>query len=283
MQLAVTLPDGRVLPPDAAESAPGLAVGRFAKSGKVERASQSGPLGQFGQLGQLGQFGQFGQLAQAVEPTVLLDRSGELTDDDEVLTSDNSRFDVYLVEGLDNQTLSVSIESRTFDPFLMVLDSDGNTIAQNDDVSPTNTNAATDVILPQTGTYPIVVNGIDSTSRGSYRIVVSTIAGAPTAPNITRFTCDGASRCTVFEGASDYLSFSYNDPNGNASEWTLNDFSAEIYPASRSGTIAPGIDCTCPTGAGDCNTPATDTYTISVKDTSGRTSNRRSVTVTCSP
>ncbi|MGD1902687.1 MAG: PPC domain-containing protein [Geitlerinemataceae cyanobacterium] len=259
MKLTVTLPGGEVLQPDAP----------IFTSTSLKAASAGAPETD----DRLAQF----------EPTVLLDRSGELTDDDEILESDNSRFDVYLIEGTTNQNLTVSIASSAFDTFLMLLDGDGNTIAQNDDISPSNTNSIVEVVLPSSGTYLVVVNGLNSSSRGAYRVTASAPAGAPAAPNVTRFTCNGAANCSVSEGASDYLSFSYTDPNGNASAWTLNDFTAEVYPVSGGGTIQPGIDCTCPTGVGDCNTSATDTYTVSMQDTSGRTSNSRSVTVTCSP
>jgi hypothetical protein len=222
------------------------------------------------------------RLAQASQ-TVLLDRSGELTDSDELLESDNSRFDVYLIQGEADQTITIELSSGDFDTFLMLLDSEGQNIAQNDDISTSNTNSFLTSTLPSSGTYLVVVNGLDSSSRGSYRVTASVSSGTPVAPTVTSFTCNGYSSCTVTEGDSDYMTFSYTDANGNASEWALNDFSAEIYPANGGGTIQPGIECTCPTGVGDCNAPATNTYTVTVRDTTNRVSNTRSVSVTCSP
>lgn len=222
------------------------------------------------------------RLAQASQ-TVLLDRSGELTDDDEILESDNSRFDVYLIQGEANQAITIELSSNDFDTFLLLLGSDGQRIDQNDDISASNTNSFLSSTLPSSGTYLVVVNGLDSSSRGSYRVTASVSSGAPVAPTVTNFTCNGYSSCTVTEGDADYMTFSYTDANGNASEWTLNDFSAEIYPANGSGTIQPGIECTCPTGVGNCNVPATNTYTVAVRDTTNRVSNTRSVSVTCSP
>ena len=222
------------------------------------------------------------QLAQSLQ-TLLLDQVGELTDTDEVLASDNSYFDVYLVQGTANQTLTVSVTSNAFDTFLMLVDGEGNSIAQNNDISSSNSNSSLTTTLPRSDLYLVIVNGADSDSRGSYRVTASVSGGTAVAPTITDFNCNGYSSCTVTEGDADYMVFSYTDPNGNASEWMLNDFTAEIYPANGGGTIRPGIECACPTGIGDCNAPATDTYTLSMRDTSNLVSRSRSVTVTCAP
>jgi Bacterial pre-peptidase C-terminal domain len=260
MMLQLTAPSGKILKPIA----PDIVKSSQAKPKREGRDRPLSPLAQASQ-------------------TVLLDRSGELTDSDEALESDNSRFDVYLIQGEANQTITIELSSGDFDPFLMLLDSDGQSIAQNDDISPTDTNSFLTTTLPSSGTYLVVVNGLDSTSLGSYRVTASVSSGAPVAPTVTSFTCNGYNSCTVTEGDSDYMTFSYTDANGNASEWTLNDFTAEIYPANGSGSIRPGIECTCPTGVGDCNAPATNTYTVAVRDTTNRVSNSRSVSVTCSP
>ncbi len=258
MALKVTLPSGEVLKPIAPS---------ITKSSQTKSRIQEN---------------QDDRLAQ-VPQTILLDRNGELTNSDEVLESDNSRFDVYLIEGNANQTVTISAGSSAFDTFLMLLDGEGNSIAQNDDISASNTNSSLTTTLPSSGTYLVVVNGLDSSSLGSYRVTASVASGTPVAPTVTGFNCNGYSSCTVTEGDADYMVFSYTDPNGNASEWTLNDFTAEIYPANGGGSIRPGIECTCPTGVGDCNAPATNTYTVSMRDTSNRVSNSRSVSVTCSP
>ncbi|NJN60926.1 MAG: hypothetical protein HC795_04800 [Coleofasciculaceae cyanobacterium RL_1_1] len=266
MALTVTLPSGEILKPIAST---------------LEKSSEPFPE-PFSRTKSRITSPQDDRLAQ-VPQTVLLDRNGELTDSDEILESDNSRFDVYLIEGNANQTVTISLSSNIFDTFLMLLDGEGNSIAQNDDISASNTNSSLTTTLPSSGTYLVVVNGLDSSSRGSYRVTASVSSGTPVAPTVTSFNCNGSSSCTVTEGDADYMVFSYTDPNGNASEWTLNDFTAEIYPANGSGTIRPGIECTCPTGIGDCNTSATNTYTVSLRDTSDRVSNSRSVSVTCSP
>jgi hypothetical protein len=266
MALTVTLPSGEILKPIAST---------------LEKSSEPFPE-LFSRTKSRITPPQDDRLAQ-VPQTVLLDRNGELTDSDEILESDNSRFDVYLIEGNANQSVTISLSSNAFDTFLMLLDSEGNSIAQNDDISASNTNSSLTTTLPSSGTYLVVVNGLDSSSRGSYRVTASVASGMPVAPTVTSFNCNGSSSCTVTEGDADYMVFSYTDPNGNASEWTLNDFTAEIYPANGGGTIRPGIECTCPTGIGDCNTSATNTYTVSLRDTSDRVSNSRSVSVTCSP
>lgn len=260
MALTATLPSGEVLKP--IESSIAKSSQTMPRMNRLDRPQD--------------------RLAQATQ-TVLLDRNGELTDSDAILESDNSRFDVYLIQGNADQVITISLNSSAFDTFLMLLDSEGNSIAQNDDISASNTNSSITSTLPSNGTYLVVVNGLNSSSRGSYRVAASVSSGTPVAPTVTSFTCNGDSSCTVMEGDADYMAFSYTDRNGNASEWTLNDSTAEIYPVNGGGTIRPGIECTCPTGVGDCNAPATNTYTVSMRDTTDRVSNSRSVSVTCSP
>jgi hypothetical protein len=235
--------------------------------------------------------------APAIDPigphlaqTVILDQNGALQEGDEVMESDDSRFDTYMIEGRANQNIAISVVSDDFDTYLMFVDENGNEIAQNDDIDGNTTNSQITATLPRDGHYLIVVNGYDSNSRGNYRVVAviggrgsATNSIPPEAPVVTSFSCNGASSCNVSEGDTDYLSFSFEDRNGNASRWSINDFSSEISPPNGGATVRPGISCACPDGVGQCDAPATNTYNVTVSDTTGRTSNSRSVTVTCSP
>jgi len=222
------------------------------------------------------------QIAQAV----ILDETGELAPGDEVMESDNSLFDTYVIRGEAGQNIAISALSDVFDTYLLLVDEDGNTIAENDDENETSTNSLISTTLPRSGTYVIVVNGYDQDSQGRYRVVAVTDnanATNPEPPVVTSFNCNGASSCTVYEGDSDYLVFTFEDKNGNANRWAINDFTSDITPTAFGATVRPGISCSCPDGSGQCNVPVTTTYTLTVSDTTGRNSTPRSVTVTCSP
>ncbi|HAX78759.1 MAG TPA: hypothetical protein DCY88_23740 [Cyanobacteria bacterium UBA11372] len=102
-----------------------------------------------------------------------------------------------------------------------------------------------------------------------------------TPPVVTSFTCKGQTSCTVNAGEENYLLFTYEDSDGNASSWSAGIDSDQISPPNGGGTITPGIVCEC-TGS-RCTRPDIDTYQVIVTDTTGLQSKPLSVTVTCSP
>lgn len=103
---------------------------------------------------------------------VILQERGELASGDLVLGDDGSLFDVYEFSGEAGQTVTITLESTEFDPYLILVDSSGKAIEQNDDASSSNTNAFLRVRLPQTGTYQAIVNSYDRTGRGRYQLTV---------------------------------------------------------------------------------------------------------------
>jgi len=52
--------------------------------------------------------------------------------------------------------------------FLILVDPNQESIAQNDDIVQGNTNSRIVITLPQTGNYYIIVNSYDDSGRGSY-------------------------------------------------------------------------------------------------------------------
>jgi S1-C subfamily serine protease len=101
----------------------------------------------------------------------LLNETGRLDSSDPRL-DDNSLFDAYEFSGRANQTITVRLNSNEFDTYLVVLDGNGNLVAENDDVAQNNTNSAVQVTLPANDTYVIVVNGYDANSAGAYSLTV---------------------------------------------------------------------------------------------------------------
>ena len=98
----------------------------------------------------------------------LLEERGELADGDEVLPADGSLIDGYEFFGEAGQEITIDLESNEFDTYLILVDPNQESIAQNDDIVQGNTNSRIVITLPQTGNYYIIVNSYDDSGRGSY-------------------------------------------------------------------------------------------------------------------
>lgn len=112
------------------------------------------------------------KLATAGMSPVLLEEQGTLGENSQVLQSDGSLYDEHTFTGRAGQTITVSLESQDFDPFVIVVGPDDQVLGQNDDASPRSLNALLTVTLPATGTYRIIANSYDRTGRGSYTLTV---------------------------------------------------------------------------------------------------------------
>lgn len=102
----------------------------------------------------------------------LLDELGILEDSDAVLPSDNSLYDEYTFEGTAGQSVTIRLESDDFNPYVALLDTQGQLLAENNNVSSADTNAVITMTLPITGQYRVVVNAYKPTGRGQYRLTV---------------------------------------------------------------------------------------------------------------
>jgi serine protease Do len=101
----------------------------------------------------------------------ILQERGTLAPGDQI-APDNTLFDQYTFDGTAGQTVTVTLTSNEFDPYLVILDSSGNLIAENDDLSSSSTNSEVTVQLPLTDTYIVIVNGYGPSDRGSYSLTV---------------------------------------------------------------------------------------------------------------
>jgi serine protease Do len=102
----------------------------------------------------------------------LLDEMGVLETTDTVLPSDNSLYDEYTFEGIEGQSVTIRLESEEFNPYVALLDPQGQLLAENDDASSSDKNAVITITLPMAGEYRVVVNAYDSTGQGQYRLTV---------------------------------------------------------------------------------------------------------------
>ncbi|MGB3493187.1 MAG: PPC domain-containing protein [Elainellaceae cyanobacterium] len=111
--------------------------------------------------------------AQA-SPLQLLQVEGALESDDETMSGDGSFFDRHTFEGEAGQAIAISLESEAFDTYLLLLDAEGNAIAQDDDGGE-GTNALIQVELPATGTYTVLANSYEAGATGNYMLVVQQV------------------------------------------------------------------------------------------------------------
>ncbi len=103
---------------------------------------------------------------------LLLQESGALSQNSSVLPSDGSLYEEHFFEGQAGQSVTITMESNEFDTYLMLVDPNGEVIAQNDDSGSSTLNSSITLTLPQSGTYRIIANSYDSTGRGRYSLRV---------------------------------------------------------------------------------------------------------------
>lgn len=111
---------------------------------------------------------------EQLQSQIILEARGTLEVGDYVVYQDGSLYDEYELDGIGGQHVRIRLESLEFDPYLVLLDPNGNILAQNDDMAPNNYDALLDLVLPMDGTYRVVANGFDRHSRGQYQLTIST-------------------------------------------------------------------------------------------------------------
>ncbi|MEO1004251.1 MAG: pre-peptidase C-terminal domain-containing protein [Cyanobacteria bacterium J06638_38] len=98
---------------------------------------------------------------------------GSLEKGDRIIAEDGSLYDFYPLEGKAGESFTIYLESDEFDSFVALVDSNGNTIKENDDISEENSNSRIRVTLPEDGTYNIIVNTYDEQGTGKYVLTLS--------------------------------------------------------------------------------------------------------------
>ena len=102
----------------------------------------------------------------------LLFEQGVLEQGDAIMPVDGSLYDLYPLEGVEGQTLTVAAESEDFDTVVAIMDANNTIIKQNDDLSDSNSNSALTVTLPSDGVYYVIVNAYDDQGLGEYTLTV---------------------------------------------------------------------------------------------------------------
>jgi CHAT domain-containing protein/Tfp pilus assembly protein PilF len=140
----------------------------------------------------------------------LLQVEGVLEPGDSTFTDDNSLYDTYTFEAEAGQAVIITLESEEFDTYLLLRDSQGESVAQNDDISDDNRNSSIAVVLPEAGTYQVLAGAYDDTQQGAYRLTV--VPTQPDGPVVKKFEAETLFdealqlwRTSDFQGAWDKL------------------------------------------------------------------------------
>lgn len=122
----------------------------------------------------------------ATRSTRLLEVEGVLEDGDSTL-GDGSFYDRYTIIGRAGQQIGITLESLDFDTFLILQDDQGNELSRNDDINfqGDNLNSFIRFTLPKDGTYQILANGLDASSRGRYRLVGTVVNSGIAQPELS--------------------------------------------------------------------------------------------------
>ncbi|MEL6471063.1 MAG: PPC domain-containing protein [Cyanobacteria bacterium J06623_4] len=120
-----------------------------------------------------------GREAGVAKANTLLEELGSLSLGDDVL-DDGSLYDQYTFSGSSGQYATIFLESDDFDPYLILLDPDGERISENDDTNRSDRNSRLVVTLPSTGVYTAVANSYESGKSGDYAIKIE-VGDTPTS------------------------------------------------------------------------------------------------------
>ena len=102
---------------------------------------------------------------------ILLQTQGTLDPSDSRL-NDGSLYDVYSLSGQAGKMVSIQLTSNAFDTYLIVVDSNNQTIGENDDYR-TGTDSLVTIKVPVDGSYKIITNSYDTDAVGSYSLTVT--------------------------------------------------------------------------------------------------------------
>lgn len=127
---------------------------------------------------------------------------GSLDADGPVL-EDGSHYKTHSFEGEAGQVVVIELISDEFDAYLLLLDPEGNKIAEDDDSAGGN-NARITVTLPATGTYKAVANSSEAGQTGEYSASLRTNGASRTAATGDR-PAGNASRSTETKAEADRL------------------------------------------------------------------------------
>ncbi|WAL58520.1 PPC domain-containing protein [Thermocoleostomius sinensis] len=118
-----------------------------------------------------GMEGRYGLQVSRDRTRYFVDTAGVLSDENATLDIDNSPFSTAQFSGNRGQTVHINLTSPDFDPYIFLVNAEGEVIAE-DDNSGGNLNARISIELPEDGQYYVIVNSRNATGRGRYRLTI---------------------------------------------------------------------------------------------------------------
>lgn len=103
---------------------------------------------------------------------LILQQEGVLGPGASVLPSDGSFYRIYNFQGRAGQSVTITLESADFDPYLALLGPDGQKLAENNNLSQNDPNSALTLTLPRSGIYRAIVNTNQPGGRGRYLLTI---------------------------------------------------------------------------------------------------------------
>ena len=100
---------------------------------------------------------------------------GRLDSNSKVLERDGSRYEEYAFDATAGQQVTIALESRDFDTFLVLVGPDGEIVDSNDDISRSSFNSGLSLVLPESGRYLVIANAIDDTGLGQFTLSVNAL------------------------------------------------------------------------------------------------------------
>ncbi len=100
---------------------------------------------------------------------------GVLGPNSKTLEVDGSRYEEFLFEGSRGQQLTILLDSRDFDPYVLLVGPDNAVVAYNDDMATDDLNAGLTVTLPSNGVYRVLANALDATGAGRFSLTVNAL------------------------------------------------------------------------------------------------------------
>ncbi len=110
---------------------------------------------------------------------------GALGDDSNILEFDGSFFNAYTFRAMAGQRLAIDMMSDEIDAYLILIDPNGQDIAQNDDGGE-GTNARLVTVAPLAGTYTVLANSYSAGEAGEYELRVATVTPGSSQPNTSQ-------------------------------------------------------------------------------------------------
>lgn len=108
--------------------------------------------------------------ADAEDASLFVDQtlSGQLGPGDRRLSRDGSYVDVHVFEIPANALVTIWMRSTEFDPYLVVVRSDGTPVTQDD--APRSQNSQVEFVIVEAGSYSVLANAYNAEGVGSYEL-----------------------------------------------------------------------------------------------------------------